>query len=233
MPTKKSSLKKPSGSGRLSAEQMEQLPDRILDAALHLFNTRGFSETSMDQIAKAASASTKTIYARYANKADILRAVVDRIVQRTALPYDSAAHVVQFADDPPAYLTGLCSSIDVRISTEAAHLNRLAMVEGHRVTAFREIHAAAMAHGTGLIRTCLERWREQALLPNLTDSQAAAELCLSMATDWVRIATTLGAPPSKAEIEKRVAFAMDIFLRGLGYQPKSLSKEKRSTAATS
>src|SRR3954465_4355791 len=60
------------GPGRLSADELAKLPDRLLDAALHLFDVQGYANTTMEQIAKQAGASTKTIYSRYPNKAAIL-----------------------------------------------------------------------------------------------------------------------------------------------------------------
>src|SRR5689334_6638391 len=63
------------GPGRLSAEDAAALPDRLLDAAFELFSAQGYAGTSMEEIAKKAGASTKTLYGRYAGKAELLKGV--------------------------------------------------------------------------------------------------------------------------------------------------------------
>src|SRR5262245_60890043 len=70
------------GPGRLSAEEAARLPDRLLNAAMRLFATRGFGKTTMEAVARAAGASTKTLYSRYANKAELLGAVTQHIADR-------------------------------------------------------------------------------------------------------------------------------------------------------
>ena len=65
---RKKTTKARGGPGRLSAEDAALLPDRLLDAALELFNERTYAEATMEQIARRAGASTTTLYARYADK---------------------------------------------------------------------------------------------------------------------------------------------------------------------
>jgi AcrR family transcriptional regulator len=204
------------GPGRLSAEQAAELPDRLLDAAEELFSQDGFAKTTMERIAKAAGASTKTLYSRYDNKAEILRDVVRRMADRTI-----AAQMAVTPPDPrdiaPAiYLNGLCGRIAHRIAEEAAGINRLAFSEARHVPEIARMHAEVTARGRGLIQASLEAWRDQGLLPLLEDAPKAAALCLSMTTDAVRIRTALGEPND--QIDADVAFAVEIFLRGLGHQ---------------
>src|ERR1700761_9483232 len=70
------------GPGRLPAEEAAKVEDRLLDAALDLLRERSFSDTTMEQIARRAGASTKTLYSRYPGKAEVLQALTNRIVQR-------------------------------------------------------------------------------------------------------------------------------------------------------
>src|SRR5215469_1659631 len=92
----KKKLKPPArGPGRLSAEEAALLPGRLLNAALALFDERGYADTTMEQIAKHAGASTKTLYSRYANKAEILTASINRLVERAL-----AVHTAALPGDP-------------------------------------------------------------------------------------------------------------------------------------
>src|ERR1043165_631782 len=124
MTTKTATRAKRLGPGRLSAEATAGLPNRLLDAAMILVSERGFSDTTMDQIAKAAGASTKTIYARYSNKMEILQAVIRRLVDRTVEAHRRTAPLGVDRVSPRDYLIGLGTDICLRISTDAAALNR-------------------------------------------------------------------------------------------------------------
>ena len=206
----------PTGPGRLSAEQAAELPDRLLDAATELFSRDGFGKTTMERIAKAAGASTKTLYARYQNKTEVLHDVVRRMAERTI----AAQFAVMPADptqvEPAEYLKGLCGRIAHRIAEEGAGINKLAFSEARHVPELARMHAQVIGRGRGLIGAALEAWRAQGLLPWLEDAPRAAALCLTMTTDPVRIRTALGAPDE--DIDADVAYAVDLFLRGLGYR---------------
>ncbi|MDD4914279.1 MAG: TetR/AcrR family transcriptional regulator [Methylococcales bacterium] len=52
----------------------------LLDQALALFMRQGYANTSIAKIAAEAGVSTRTIYERYKNKAELMLASVDRLV---------------------------------------------------------------------------------------------------------------------------------------------------------
>src|SRR5579871_1202385 len=116
-----------SGPGRLSAEAAAALPDRLMDAAFLLFSRQGYADTSMEEIARTANASTKTIYSRYANKGELLKAVVERIVAR-----NMAAHAAETSPDPATveprhFLVMLGRRILAELNGPAAGLMQLAL----------------------------------------------------------------------------------------------------------
>jgi TetR/AcrR family transcriptional repressor of mexJK operon len=57
-----------------------QLADQILDAAQHLFLDQGFETTTVEEIAARIGATKRTIYVRFADKAQLFRAVVTRVL---------------------------------------------------------------------------------------------------------------------------------------------------------
>ncbi len=52
--------------------------DRVLDAALHSFGTRGYDATSLDQLAAELGVRKQTILYYHRSKAELLEAVIDR-----------------------------------------------------------------------------------------------------------------------------------------------------------
>src|SRR5437868_283727 len=127
--SKKKSAKLRGGPGRLSTEDAAKLPDRLLDAALEVFNEKTFADTTMEQIARRAGASTKTLYARYADKAAVVEAVVNRIVERTLAAQAAVASLDPAQIDPRSFIIGLGTRIVVGIGGEGAGLISVALSE--------------------------------------------------------------------------------------------------------
>jgi AcrR family transcriptional regulator len=165
------------GPGRLSAVDAANLPDRLLDAALAEFSAKGYEGSTMEQIAKAAGASTKTLYARYANKGELLQAVVRRLIERTL----SAAigNIDPRGVEPRLFLVTMLTAVAGEVTLRVG-LNRFALAEAHRHPELATFYANAIARGIGIIKNAVEGWRDAGLLPLLGDSEMAATLCLSM-----------------------------------------------------
>jgi AcrR family transcriptional regulator len=66
---------------------MTTTKDRILDAALSLFNERGTDSVTTNHIAEALSMSPGNLYYHYRNKAEIVRALFARIEAEWAANY--------------------------------------------------------------------------------------------------------------------------------------------------
>jgi AcrR family transcriptional regulator len=218
--TKKKPAKPRGGPGRLSAEDTAKLPDRLLDAALELFNERTYADTTMEQIARRAGASTKTLYARYADKAEVVEAVVNRIVERTLAAQGAAASLDPRQIDPRDFVIGLGTRIVEGIGGEGAGLIHAALAEARRFPVITKMYNGTLSRGRGIFRHALEQWHADGLLPDLKNPEMAAMLLMSLLTDMARIRTAMGDPMTKAEIDAYIPFATDIFLRGCGYRPK-------------
>ncbi len=70
----------PRRRGRPPADSAGDVEARLLAAATRLFLERGYDGTSCDQVALDAGAGKASIYARYANKAALFSAVIDRLL---------------------------------------------------------------------------------------------------------------------------------------------------------
>jgi AcrR family transcriptional regulator len=215
---KKKTKEAPRRPGRLSAEEMAELPDRLLDAALAEFNAHGFGDTTMEKIARRAGASTKTLYSRYDNKAALLNGVVERIIRRALASHAAATSVDPRNVKPEIFLNSLGTKIVTGVSTEGIGLIQLAFAEAKRNPQLAAMYNGTLAGGRAIFRGALEAWQAQGLLPDLKDSERAAGLCISMITDGARIRAAMGQPFSAAEIEAHVPYAVNLFLRGCGYK---------------
>lgn len=62
-------------------QQGEANQQRLLDAALEVFTARGFHGATLEQIAAAAGFSTGLVYSRFASKADLFLALLERTIE--------------------------------------------------------------------------------------------------------------------------------------------------------
>lgn len=62
-----------------SAEEIKNIRNQILDAAVRLFFEQGFRNTSVAQVAKAASYSTPTLYKYFENKDALVEGILERL----------------------------------------------------------------------------------------------------------------------------------------------------------
>jgi TetR/AcrR family transcriptional repressor of mexJK operon len=213
----KASPKPKGGPGRLTAEEAARLPDRLLDAALELFNQHGYGGTSMEQIARRAGASTKTLYARFADKPAVVQAVVNRIIEASLKA--AGAATPDPGRDPRRFIVALGTEIVTNIGQAGAGLIHIALSEARHSPVIARMYNATLARGRGLLRNALEQWHAAGLLPDLKDAEMAAILLLSMLTDMARIRTAMGESMREQEIATYIPYAADIFLKGLGYRP--------------
>jgi len=70
----------PRRGGRPSPEEGRQITVRILEAATELFFSKGFEETSIDDISALATVSKRTFYTRFSAKDELFGAVIDHRV---------------------------------------------------------------------------------------------------------------------------------------------------------
>jgi TetR/AcrR family transcriptional regulator, cholesterol catabolism regulator len=95
------------------ARRKRQTRDRILDTAVRLFATRGYEETSVDEIAEAADVARQTFFNHFHAKEDVIHAWVEqrrrevRAGLETPGDADSAGHGAAGADAPARLTRGL------------------------------------------------------------------------------------------------------------------------------
>jgi TetR/AcrR family transcriptional regulator, fatty acid metabolism regulator protein len=153
----------PSEKGRARREQ-------ILDAAFSTFAHRGFRETSMDEIATAASTSKGGVYFHFPTKETIFRELMRTTADRLA---DKVARAVAAETEPIA-------------RAEAGIRTVLLTFAGHRTTArlllidavgagrtFQTETALMHARFTGFISSYLEEAEKAGVIPEL-DAETTA-----------------------------------------------------------
>ena len=132
--------------------------DRLLDAAEHLFQARGVSRTSLNDIAQAAGTTRGAIYWHFKDKADLFNAMMERVT----LPMEESLQCVaaQQSLDP---IEGLRAALleALRKTAGDAQTRRVFEVATHKVEYVDELMAVQQRH-LQVRNQCLAR-TEQAL----------------------------------------------------------------------
>jgi len=76
---------------------MQHKRKRLIDITIELFINHGMISVTMDEVAKAAGMSKKTVYQCFANKGILVEAVVDQLIGQSKSIISSN---IDAADDP-------------------------------------------------------------------------------------------------------------------------------------
>lgn len=182
--------------------------DRLLDAAERLFLKQGPANTSMEQLARAAQASKRTLYARFKTKSDVIDAVAERLYAQLLLELEKAGS----SDDLEADLTAMIEAVlDTLLSERMLGFIRLIAGEGVRSP---ELSQAFFAHGkmpaVDAIARRLERAMKAGEIPR-RDASLLARQVLGLVKEPLYWPAVLNAPTHGDRatiIEEAVRFAM-------------------------
>jgi len=186
----------------------------LINAATRVFLREGYGLASIDKVAAEAGVSTRTIYERYKNKADLLGAVISRLVDRTSAAL-ATAELNRL--EPRAALALIADTITSRArDPDAAALFRIVATEAQRFPAL----AAKMRENN---KQCVDNvvanyLRAQVARGELTlaDPDRAATLFLQMICSELHESLLFGGEAAVARLDCKahVEHVIDIFLLG-------------------
>jgi TetR/AcrR family acrAB operon transcriptional repressor len=128
---------------RRTKEEALATRDRILDAAEHVFQRRGVSQTSLHDIALAAGVTRGAIYWHFRDKADLFNAMM----QRATLPMEEAAICTDSPDtgDPIEHLRASFVDALHKIVNDP-QVRRVFEIATHKVEYIDELQAVRDRH---------------------------------------------------------------------------------------
>jgi len=205
------------GPGRLTARATEELPARLLDAAQTVFTELGYARATMEAIARSAGTTRKTLYARHANKAEVLSALVDRWLSGALSPSWGTADASAVPSNPRAHLLRLGRELaGLAADAQVAGLNRLIFSEAYRVPELAEVFTRLYERAVDHVGEHLAALQRAGALPRLQDSRLDAALFIEMVSSLPRLHAMLGRPWSRRQTDASMERAVDVFLGGGG-----------------
>lgn len=188
-------------------------PQQIRDAAARLFLAQGYGAVSMDLIAREAGVSKATIYAHFADKAELF---ADLVTEECARQWPDIGLLEAEPGDLRETLLALGTVYaELLVSPKAVQTFRMVVAESPR---FPELGRAFYEGGPRLIRDKLAAYLSRAAAQGklaLGDARLAAQQFLAMlrCEHHLRALTGLGEPVTPGEIARVVTAATDMFLR--------------------
>jgi AcrR family transcriptional regulator len=189
--------------------------DTLIGAATRVFLRDGYGGASIDKVASEAGVSTRTIYERFKNKADLLGAVISRLVDRdmaTGLATEELDRL-----EPRQALTVIGQIITGHAcDPESAALFRIVATEAQR---FPELAAKMRCSAKQRVDDAVARYfRNQVHRGTLTlaDPERAASLFLQMVCAELHQCLLFGTADDIAnlDITAHLQQVIDIFLNG-------------------
>lgn len=212
------SLQFPASSrvGRPRRGTESQRSHDLLTAATHVFLRDGYGSASIDKVASEAGVSTRTIYERFKNKADLLGAVIGRLVDRDMGSILAPQELDRL--EPREALTTIGALISGRAcDPDAGALFRILATEAQR---FPEL--AKKMRGTAKTRVddaiaAYFRGQVQRGTLRMTDPDRAAALFMQMVCADIHESVLFGTPEELAALDfhARLDLVVEIFLNGV------------------
>jgi len=133
------------------AEQSEVTRTALVDAAQALFAARGFADTPTEAVVKAAGVTRGALYHHFTDKADLFRAVYERLEEQVLA---RVAEAVVGLTDPIAVLhRGTEAFLDACLDPA---VQRIVLLEGPTVLGWETWRQIDMAYGLGMVTAVLE-----------------------------------------------------------------------------
>jgi TetR/AcrR family transcriptional regulator, mexJK operon transcriptional repressor len=196
------------GTRALNREARHQA---ILDAALQIFASQGFSGTKMDQIAEAAGISKPTLYQYFPTKDGLFNAMMHRARDRMLAPFAGPSD----DDMVPALWRFSWAYADLVLSPAFLALARLVIAEAAR---FPEIGRAYQAAGPDRVLAGMIDWlsgRRDAGRLRFDNADLAAEHLWALILSGLRN-RALHVPdalPDHSEVHRHLSQGLSVFLR--------------------
>jgi TetR/AcrR family transcriptional repressor of mexJK operon len=186
--------------------------ERIIAAATEAFLEFGFNAASMDLVAQRAMVSKVTVYAHFKSKEALFGSIIDGLAGGLVARINRFA-LGDMAPEPALRQFGRMY-LELALAASSLALHRVVIAESARVPALgRLIYQNGPVQIVGSLADFLARQKEL----RLADARLAAEQFLGMVLGHSQLRLLLNARPAahvRADIEKTVDHAVEIFLKG-------------------
>ncbi len=182
--------------------------ERIIATAVRLFNEVGSSAISTNHIAEAAGISPGNLYYHFRNKEEIIRAILEHMIERWAQIYTLPSA------GPPTLADLRRLVVDnYQVLWEYRFFYRELVALLQRDPELRQRYQSIRQQGLANIKQLFAHFVAAGVLRDLPDpasSEALAEICWLISDFWLPFAETGGEAIGPAQMQRGVAAMMQI-----------------------
>ena len=189
--------------------------DRLLDAAEHLFQAKGVSRTSLNDIATAAGTTRGAIYWHFKDKADLFNAMMERVT----LPLEESAKQLDDGTQDPVDNIRESMMQALRKLTEDPQAHRVFDIATHKVEyvdemlAVRERHVKArdecLQHVQGALLLAARRRGICLQMPAVMAAHGLHAMVDGLIQNWLL-------DPKTFDLVELGRQTLEVYLKGLG-----------------
>jgi AcrR family transcriptional regulator len=204
------------GRGRPRVRSDEETRALIFEAARQEFAASGYAATCMEDVARRAGISTKTLYRLLPNKAALFEAMVTERIDRFVSVVKLRA--CEGGDVEAALTEALVVCAELLLANEVIALQRVILGDSDKFPEIAEtFYHKAIRRTEDALADWLRAQQARGTI-KLDDAQSAAGMLLGMLAFQPQRAVMFGhkPPPSRREIEHRARSCAGLFLRGCG-----------------
>jgi AcrR family transcriptional regulator len=200
---------KPASSGKADAAKLLAL----IEAAEDIFLAKGYHTATMNDVAKAAGMSKKTVYQLISSKAELFAVLLAHYQSLLTFPTPQPDWTAE-----TILIQNLLTLAKFLLSPEQISIIRLIMAEyTHSPDLGRIFHQNRFKKAKSKLETCLADIAKRDNLDPANVPEMSAML-FGMAIGEFHLSVLVGyrAPPTKTALENRIRQAVTIFLTGCG-----------------
>ncbi len=187
----------------------------LIDAATRVFLREGYGNSSIDKVASEAGVSTRTIYERFKNKADLLNGVISHLVDRdiTTVLAESELESLELR----AALTLIGETIVARVrDPDSAALFRIVVAEAQRFPELADkMRLSTKVRIDDLVARYFQTQIKRGTLV-VDDADAAASMFMQLIVGELHACLLFGNVDAMAKLDctPHVKRVVDLFLYG-------------------
>lgn len=182
---------------------------RLLTAAEQVFTTTGYGAATMEEIAKSAGMSKKTLYALYPDKEHLFAAMVGGLWDS---PWENDQS--QVIDAGAELRRRLHAMVQFIMTARQVRLTRLLISEAERTPKLaRDFHDRVISKARRYLAEAVERARDEGVGPQIDDVDQMTATLLGAALARNHLGALFGRKPkaTKKQLEDQVDTALRLF----------------------
>ncbi len=195
--------------------------DVLIHAATRIFLEKGYGFASIDKIANEAGISTRTIYQRFKNKAELMVAVVNRLMDRDMAQMFGRQEIDHM--EPAAALTLIAQTIVNRFcDSDSAALIRIIATEAQRFPELTaQVRRTTRKRFENQLSAYFKRQTERRVFA-LADPDGAASLFFHLVAAEMQDCLIYEAEGAIAKVDwpRHIKGAVHLFLYGATPRPR-------------